>query len=111
MDWTHIILIGYNVNSLTFNTSNVKNGKLVFKYTEVYMPRKPVIAIRTLVALNHLKTYSGCVCMCYTYYKIYSSYWSRKWQPTPVFLPGKPPGQRSLVGYSSWGHKESNTTE
>ena len=31
--------------------------------------------------------------------------WSRKWQPTPVFLPGKSHGQRSLVGYSSWGHK------
>ena len=35
--------------------------------------------------------------------------WSRKWQPTPVFLPGK--SQRSLVGYSLWGCKESDTTE
>ena len=34
-----------------------------------------------------------------------------KWQPTPVFLPGKPHGQRSLVGYSPWGHKESDKTE
>ena len=29
----------------------------------------------------------------------------RAWQPTPVFLPGKSHGQRSLVGYSLWGHK------
>ena len=29
----------------------------------------------------------------------------RKWQPTPVFLPGKSHGQRSLAGYSLWGHK------
>ena len=29
--------------------------------------------------------------------------WRRKWQPTPVFLPGKFHGQRSLVGYSPWG--------
>ena len=29
--------------------------------------------------------------------------WRRKWQPTPVFLPGKSHGQRSLVGYCSWG--------
>ena len=36
---------------------------------------------------------------------------SRKWQPTPVFLPGKFHGQRSLAGYSSWGRKESDTTE
>ena len=31
--------------------------------------------------------------------------WRRKWQPTPVFLPGKPHGQRSLAGYSPWGYK------
>ena len=37
--------------------------------------------------------------------------WRRKWQPTPVFLPGESPGQRSLAGYSPWGHKESDTTE
>ena len=38
-------------------------------------------------------------------------FWRRKWQPTPVFLPGKSHGWRSLVGYSSWSHKESDTTE
>ena len=32
-------------------------------------------------------------------------------QPTPVFLPGESHGQRSLVGYSSRGHRESDTTE
>ena len=32
-------------------------------------------------------------------------------QSTPVFLPGEFHGQRSLVGYSSWGHKESGTME
>ena len=37
--------------------------------------------------------------------------WRRKWQPTPVLLPGKSHGQRSLVGYSPWDHKESDTTE
>ena len=37
--------------------------------------------------------------------------WRRKWQPTPVFLPGKSHGQRNLVGYSPWGHKESDTNE
>ena len=31
--------------------------------------------------------------------------WRRKWQPTLVFLPGKSQGQRSLAGYSPWGHK------
>ena len=37
--------------------------------------------------------------------------WRRKWQPTPVLLPGKFYGQRSLVGYSPWGREESDTTE
>ena len=35
----------------------------------------------------------------------------RKWQPTPVFLPGKSHGQRSLGGFRPWGRKESDTTE
>ena len=35
----------------------------------------------------------------------------RKWQPTPVLLPGKFHGWRSLVGYSPWDRKESDTTE
>ena len=33
------------------------------------------------------------------------------WHPTPVLLPGKSHGRRSLVGCSPWGHKESDTTE
>ena len=37
--------------------------------------------------------------------------WSKKWQPTPAFLPGESHGQRSLPDYSPWGCKESNTTE
>ena len=37
--------------------------------------------------------------------------WKRKWQPTPVFLPGKFHGHRSLVGYSPQGGRESDTTE
>ena len=37
--------------------------------------------------------------------------WSRKWQPTPVFFPGKSHGQRSLAGYSPWGYKYADTTE
>ena len=42
--------------------------------------------------------------------EIYVHNWSRKWKPTPVFLPGKFHGQGSLEGYGSWGHKELDTT-
>ena len=38
-------------------------------------------------------------------------YWRRKWQPTPVFLPGESQGWESLVGCRLWGHTESDTTE
>ena len=37
--------------------------------------------------------------------------WKKEWKPTPVFLPGEFHGQRSLVDYSTWGRKESDTTE
>ena len=37
--------------------------------------------------------------------------WRRKWQPTPVFLPGASHGQGSLVAYRPWSHKEPDTSE
>ena len=37
--------------------------------------------------------------------------WRKKWQPTPVFLPGKSHGQGSLAGYSSWGRKSGLVTK
>ena len=38
-------------------------------------------------------------------------HWRRKWQPTPVFLPGESQGLQSLVGCHLWGHTESDMTE
>ena len=38
-------------------------------------------------------------------------HWRRKWQPTPVFLPGESQGQGNLVGCRLWGHTESDMTE
>ena len=38
-------------------------------------------------------------------------HWRRKWQPTPVFLPGESQGRGSLVGCCLWGHIESDPTE
>ena len=39
------------------------------------------------------------------------AHWRRKWQPTPVFLPGESQGRRSLMGCRLWGRTESDTTE
>ena len=56
----------------------------------------------------------SCLCTLKEYMiksKCADLYWRRKWQSTPVLLPGKSHGQRSLVGYSPWGPKESDMTE
>ena len=37
--------------------------------------------------------------------------WRKAWHPTPVFLPGESHGQRSLAGYSLWGHRELDAAE
>ena len=51
----------------------------------------------------------------HVYYVVSSSIkyyvWRRKWQPTPVFLPGESQGRQSLVGCHLWGRTESDTTE
>ena len=45
------------------------------------------------------------------FYHVPDMHWRRKWQATPVFLPGESQGQGSLVGCCLWGHTESDTTE
>ena len=52
--------------------------------------------------LKFLLEYSCGICICI---------WRRKWQPTPVFLPGESQGRGSLVGCRLWGRTESDTTD
>ena len=53
---------------------------------------------------------SACQCRRWVWFQGGKIPWRRKWQPTPVFLPGKSHGKRGLVRYSPWGHKESDLT-
>ena len=65
-----------------------------------------------LELLSHLT--QGHTLLCHTPGEIKLCYWTvwrKKWQPTPVFLPGESHGRRSLVGYSPWGRKESDMIE
>ena len=49
---------------------------------------------------------SACQCRRYGFDPwVGKTPWRKKWQPTPIFLPGKLHGQRALVGYSPWGHE------
>ena len=53
-----------------------------------------------------------CVCVCFEYIVVFLNFGrKRQWHPTPVLLPGKSHGRRSLVGYSPWGREELDTTE
>ena len=69
-----------------------------------------VPALRTLPDLTLYIPSSGCSSVFFiTSSTMYI--WRRQWHPTPVLLPGKSHGWRSLVGYSPWGHEEPDTTE
>ena len=57
---------------------------------------------------NHWKTKITSLVVCLAFRSFYSYFYVI---PTPVFLPGESHGRRSLVGYSPWGLKESDTTE
>ena len=54
---------------------------------------------------------SGLSCSTQDLCCIMQDLWRRQWHPTPLLLPGKSHGQRSLVGCSPWGREESDTTE
>ena len=60
----------------------------------------PLHYLETVIALN-----------CFSFLIPYATLRRRQWHPTPVLLPGKSLGRRTLVGCSPWGRKESDTTE
>ena len=63
--------------------------------------------LQPLINSNFLLEYSFFTTLCYLLLRNRR----RQWHPTPVLLPEKSHGRRSLVGYSPWGRKESDTTE
>ena len=79
-----------NFYRLSVTRCDGKNNSILFKNFTDYSNVYPKLRITTLVDLLKSR--------------------KRQWQPTPVFLPREFHGQRSLVGYSPWGHKESDTT-
>ena len=63
--------------------------------------------------MSETKISSQCLCFCLlSFFDVPRHYLGRRqWQPTPVLLPGKSHGRRSLVGCSPWGGEESDMTE
>ena len=68
-------------------------------------------AVCVLYQILHSQRRMSSVAPILSITKSQNSYWRRQWHPTPVLLPGKSHGLRSLVGCSPWGHYESNMTE
>ena len=61
---------------------------------------------------NCQRKQAGCILFIERALGCFQSWsWKDQWHPTPVLLPGKSHGRRSLVGCSPWGHEESDTTE
>ena len=75
----------------------------------------PWISVSSAYLLSLTSTFSGSLPIyCQWFFQIWFlslEPWRRQWHPTLVLLPGKSHGWRSLVGYSPWGRKESDTTE
>ena len=81
-----------------------------------YLQTHQVVYINYVQMVCHLRWLSGKESACQCRRRRFDPWvrkipWRRKWQPTPVFLPGKRHGQWSLEGYSPWGRKELDATE
>ena len=72
---------------------------VVFHFLESVLCRVEMFSFNKIQLINSL--FHGSCLWC----------WRRQWHPTPVLLPGKSHGPRTLVGCSLWGRKESDTTE
>ena len=108
----------------------VDQKKTCRKFLGMRMPEHPTCSLRNLYAgqeatirtghgtTDWLQTgkgvHQGCIlspCLFNSCAEYLIRNWRSKWQPTPVFMPGKSHGPRSLGGYSPWGCKESDMTE
>ena len=90
----------------------------VIQYRVSKCQKSALISTAPLTKLQFLSSFGGFhryVCMPETFVNLldllYDLSQRRQWQPTPVLLPGKSHGQRSLAGCTPWGRKESDTTE
>ena len=89
---------------------------LIFCMNDLFISISGVLNSHTIIALLLISPFMSInSCLIYLGAPILSTcmfiIWRRQWRPTPVLLPGKSHGWRSLVGCSPWGHEEVDTTE
>ena len=73
--------------------------------------KSPAVPLHRYISCFHLFMFFPWIVHAFIYWHFFKSNWRRQWHPTLVFLPGKSHGWRSLLGYSPWGHEESDMTE
>ena len=99
------------------DVGNLISGSCVFSKPCLYIWKSSahILLKPTLKDFEHnfVSVWNKCNCVAvwHSLALPFFGIWRRKWQPTPVLLPGKFRGWRSLVGYSQWGRKELDTTE
>ena len=89
--------------SFSFNISPSKEYSELISFRMDWLD---ILAVQgTLKSLSQHHSSKASILQCSAFF------WRRQWHPTPILLPGKSHGQRSLVGCSPWGHWGSDTTE
>ena len=96
----------YTLSSFTFIKRLFSSSSLFFFF--IRMGSSTYLRLLIFLLKNLIL---ACASSSLTFSMMYSAYQRRQWHPTPVLLPGKSHGQRSLVGCSPWGHEESDMTE
>ena len=82
--------------------------QFTYTYIHSFSDSFPICYYRIL---NRVPCATQWVLVGYLFYMMSCVYWRMQWQPTPVLLPGKSHGWKSLVGCGPWGREESDTTE
>ena len=109
MDWLDLLAVQGTLKSLLQHHSSKASILRRSAFFTVQLSH-PYMTIGKTIALTRL-TFVGKVMSLLFNMLSRLAGWRRKWQPTPVFLPGESHGRRSLVGCSPWGRTESDTTE
>ena len=107
---THICVKNLRVfNVYSFlDMSKLPSWRIRFQNTE--------ISLKRFFLQNHHQVSGGNLLKflplrAFIFERMFKCHWRRKWQPTPVFLPGESQGRGSLVGCCLWGHTELDTAE
>ena len=97
----HVVLLGWRSRNISGDPLLVNPIRMALNLPLAHRgPRYLVFSVlRSQLKLPRKKT------------SHFNTLWRRQWHPTPVLLPGKSHGWKSLVGYSPWGRKESDTTK